>query len=89
MGTIGQIEYGRVNIDATIRSKFVQVTGLFQESCYYNTGKVIVDRLCYYLKDIFWKISFIFTWLGTILCLCLNRQFDENGTEMSKSDVLE
>lgn len=73
MGTIGQIEYGHMNTDAMIRSKFVQVTGLFQESCYYNIGKVIVDRLCYYLKDIFWRMNFTFTWLGTILCLCLNR----------------
>lgn len=53
--------------------KFVQVTGLFVESCDSNTGKMIMNILHYGLKGRFGSLTFILTQLETILCLCLDK----------------
>lgn len=53
--------------------KFVQVTGLFGESCDSNTGNMIVNILHCGLKGRFWSLTFILTQLETILCLCLEK----------------
>lgn len=44
------------------------------ESCNYNTGKMIANRLHYHSKGVFWSSNFIFTQLGSILCLCLDSE---------------
>lgn len=44
--------------------KFVQVTGLFGESCDSNTGKMVVNILHYGLKGRFWRFDLYFNTAG-------------------------